>query len=549
MSLSFNPIPFDLAAGFAHWLIVMAIVLTLSGISLTLMSLAAGGITGPLQVAWHVKDGIADLLGTSPRRVLALTMLTFREAFRRKTLWVFAVFGVLFLFAGWFMSDVTADPALQVKAYVSFVLRTISWLILPVVMLLACWGLPEDIRARSLHTVVTKPVRRHEIVLGRILGFVLIGTFVLAVMGAVGYVWVIRQLPASMQSHLVARVPIYGEIRFVTREGLEKNEEGNYIRDGINVGDESMFRSFVEGNSKARAIWEFKDIHPERLAEPGKLVLESTFQAFRTHKGNMEAGLLCQLTLVNKAKDVRVPLKTFNVKEFHRNVYDVAEMNPQLTDVDGKPVNLEKDLLHDGKLQIEAACLSGGQLLGMARPDLFIRLPSRTFAASYFKSIFSIGLMMVTVIVLGVVAGCFVKGPVATLLTAFVVIVGRLSHAFMKELTSGYYRDSNFQMQGRGILDSLIRIPTHLTPGVEMGEGFVYRAIQAIDNVELSGLWAVQHLFPDLRTFDTTEYVANAFDVPWAAALLPSLAVTFGYCIPWIIVGYFSLKIRELEAK
>jgi predicted small lipoprotein YifL len=542
MSLSFDPTPFNLVFGIAQWLLVIAIVIFASGVSLTLMSLAASGVTGPLQVLGHVKEGFADLLGTSPRRVIALSMLTFREAFRRKTLWVFAVFGVLFLFAGWFMSDVTADPSLQVKAYVSFVLRTISWLILPVVMLLACWGLPEDIRLRSLHTVVTKPVRRHEVVLGRIIGFVLIGAFVLVVMGTVGYVWVVRQLPPSMQSQLTARVPIYGNISFLTREGRDATA-------GINVGDESMFRSFVEGNSKARAIWDFTGIYPERLAKPGNLVLESSFQAFRTHKGNMQDGLLCQLTLVNDEKNVRVPLKTFNVKEFHRNVYDVAEKNPTLTDVDGKQVNLEKDLLNNGKLRVEAACLSGGQLLGMARPDLFVRLPDRSFAASYFKSIFSIGLMMVTVIVLGVVAGCFVKGPVATLLTTFVVVVGRLSHGFMEELTSGYYQGSNFQMHGRGILDSLIRIPTHKTPGVEMGEGFIYRAIQAIDNVELMGLWAVQHLFPDLRTFDTTEYVANAFDVPWAASLLPSLAVTVGYCIPWIVVGYYSLKVRELEAK
>jgi hypothetical protein len=59
----------------------------------------------------------------------------------------------------------------------------------------------------------------------------------------------------------------------------------------------------------------------------------------------------------------------------------------------------------------------------------------------------------------------------------------------------------------------------------------------------------VQHLFPDFRTFDTIEYVANGFDVPWAEAMLPSIAVTLGYCVPWIVVGYFSLKLRELEAK
>src|SRR5258708_6997666 len=217
--LNFNPVPFDIAAGLAHWGVVMAAVLIIVFVTALFTSVLALGFAGPVQVVLHIVGGVQDLLGTSPRRCLALSQLTFREALRRKTLWVFAVFAVLFLFAGWFLSDVTADADLQVKNYVSFVLRTISWLILPVALLLSCWGLPEDIKARSLHTVVTKPVRRHEIVLGRVLGFAAIGGLVLGIMSAVGYVWINRQLPESMRSQLTARVPVYGDIRFVDSAG------------------------------------------------------------------------------------------------------------------------------------------------------------------------------------------------------------------------------------------------------------------------------------------------------------------------------------------
>ena len=87
-------------------------------------------------------------------------MLTFTEAVRRKALLVFVVFAALFMFAGWFLTGATARPDMQVKVYVSFVLTAIGWLLLPVALLLACWVLPEDIKARSLHTVVTKPARR-----------------------------------------------------------------------------------------------------------------------------------------------------------------------------------------------------------------------------------------------------------------------------------------------------------------------------------------------------------------------------------------------------
>lgn len=549
MSLSFNPIPFDVAGGLVHWAVVMLAVLVVSFVAALVISILVVGFAGPLEVVAHIVEGFKDLLGTSPRRCLALTQLTFREALRRKTLWVFAVFAVLFLFAGWFLSDVTADADLQVKNYVSFVLRTISWLILPVALLLACWGLPEDIKARSLHTVVTKPVRRHEIVIGRILGYSAIGGLVLAVMAGVGYVWISRQLPPSMSSQLIARVPVFGEISFIDNDGNDKDPQGNLLKEGINTGDENMFRSFIEGNKKARAIWDFSNVDVSRLDDGGRLVLESSFQSFRTYKGNIERQLMCQFTLVNLDKKLRVPLKPFEVHEFRRNVYDVLKENKSLQNDEGKTVELP-ELIQGGRLRVEAACLSSAQFLGMARPDLFIRMPDRPFAASYFKSVVNIGLMMFMVVVLGVMSGCFAKGPVATILTAFVVIVGKTAHGFLQSLVTGNIDfNPNIKMQGAGVFDSLYRIPTHMNPGVPLEDSFGARLINALDSIELNGLWAVQHMLPDFGSFDTTEYVANAFDVPWAEAMLPSLLTTVGYCLPWIIVGYFSLRLRELEAK
>ena len=77
------------------------------------------------------------------------------------------------------------------------------------------------------------------------------------------------------------------------------------------------------------------------------------------------------------------------------------------------------DVIENGTLKVEVRCLSGQQFVGMARPDLFIRLPNRPFAESYFKAVLGIGMMMVMIVVLGVVSSCVVKGPVAMLLTFF----------------------------------------------------------------------------------------------------------------------------------
>ena len=52
-----------------------------------------------------------------------------------------------------------------------------------------------------------------------------------------------------------ARVPRWGKLRFLDRQGVEKQR-------GISVGSEWTYRSFIEGNTQAAAIWTFTDITP-----------------------------------------------------------------------------------------------------------------------------------------------------------------------------------------------------------------------------------------------------------------------------------------------
>ena len=82
---------------------------------------------------------------------------------------VFVVFVLVLLFAGWFLDSSSDHPA---RLYLSFVLTATELLVLLLAVFLSAFSLPNDIKSKTIHTVVTKPVRASEIVLGRILGFV-----------------------------------------------------------------------------------------------------------------------------------------------------------------------------------------------------------------------------------------------------------------------------------------------------------------------------------------------------------------------------------------
>ena len=107
---------------------------------------------------------------------------------------VFVIFVIALLFAGWFLDRESDHPA---RLYLSFVLTATNYLVLMLAIFISAFSLPNDLKNKTIFTVVTKPVRGWEIVLGRILGFVGIGTVLLALMCVFSYFFVNRGLQHS----------------------------------------------------------------------------------------------------------------------------------------------------------------------------------------------------------------------------------------------------------------------------------------------------------------------------------------------------------------
>ncbi len=578
LELGAIPIWFIIAGGLA--LIVFLVSMLSAFVSHRGSGLDAFGVA--------LSGWLSDLVSLSPRRIGALAKLTFLEAYRRKALSVFVVFALLLMFAGWFMGNAKEITGDQVKVYISFVLRTITWLTLPVVLVLSCFGIPEDIRLRSLHTVVTKPARRLEIVLGRVIGFSLIGTVVLLVMGSVGYVWIVRQIPAGVKlvvslkngselrgtlieedsralklrqadgtavqisrddirdlsreevSLLTCRVPVYGSLTFLDRQGAPAEK-------GINTGDIWEFRSYIEGATAARARWEFPNINESALHADGHLHLENQFIAFRSYKGDMKRQLLFDYKFINPEKQ-GAPNQPLTFTTEARQISEFRGVTDKIDRKLGRDGEVIYDLIKDfvkkdGSLTVEVSCIDREQYLGMARPDLFIRKPDELFLVGYAKAILGIELLVILVVVMAVTASTFLKGPIATVLTACLLVLGgEDSHKFMDELVGGKFK-------GGGFLESIYRIVYHMNPTTDLPDNPAFVGMHLFDSGLTSFLWLCKQVIPRLQYFNMSEYLANGFDVHWGASLLPSLLVTLGYLFPCILLGYFALRIRELESK
>ncbi|WP_417851048.1 ABC-2 transporter permease [Thalassoglobus sp.] len=549
--MSIEPPSFDVAAALLNWVIAIVACSVIGLAAGFAGSLAYRGTSGP-RVFWNtLKRGFRDLTRLSPGRIGAIASLTIKEAISRKAFVIGFLFLLLFMFGGWFLSSSDAEkPALP---YITFVMTIMYFLLNLMAILISCWGLPADIKAKSMHTVVTKPVRRSEIVIGRIVGYSGVVLSVLAVTSIFGYVWIQRQVPQQAKDQLIARVPAYGSLSFLTRTGQPSET-------GTNVGDIWEYRGYIEGLSKARAIWKFDNLDTAELRKRGEIRFEQKFEAFRTYKGDIEEQTRYQITLVNPTTKLRIPIeKSYPVAE-HKQDPELAvvvipgEIEYQESyevGANAKVANLFDDLIDNGSLTVEIACIDDQQYIGCAEGDLFVRMEDRSFLSSYLKANIGLAFMLVLVVSIGTTSSCFVKGPVSTLLTGSMIIMGNVIYEFVNEAVKQQQERQDGKIIGGGMLESIYRLVTGMNQTTPLPDnlGIAKDIIEKLDETVFNILFVVRSVIPDFTFFSMNKYTANGYDVPWTGALLPSILITLGFLFPLIILGYFSLQLRELEHK
>lgn len=542
-----------------------------------------------------VVTGTSDLISISPRRVYALAKLAVQESVRRRVLIGFLVFVLLLAFAGWFLNPGQTDPA---RLYLSFVMTSTTYLVLLLALLLSAFSLPTDIQNRTIYTIVTKPVRPSEVVLGRTLGFVAIGTVLLAVMAAGSYLFVIRTLSHThelTEEDLSAIEAESGDAGPQGKHGgtsyaaghrheVELDADGNGIalaaqqhthlvtaveRDGRReyvVGPpQDQFKARVptygklsfkdrNGVPAEKGInvgneWSYRSYIEggsqasatwrfEKLKPedfPEGVQLEMTIRVFRTYKGDIDHGIGGSITLRNPRKpEVKQVLKNFVAKEFS---VDRHEIPLKLTTDEGQTIDLFADLVDGGELDIELTCLDRAQFFGMAQPDVYLLRREGTPWLNFAKGYVGIWLQMVLLTIFGVMWSTFLNGSVA-MLASLATLVGGFFAQFLTRLALN-------QELGGGTFESLIRIVKQDNMMTPLDPTISNNVAMWLDAAGRGPLWIVARLLPDFPSLSDVNYVASGFDIS-SDLLLIHLLTAAGYAVPVLIAGFLFFKVREV---
>jgi ABC-type transport system involved in multi-copper enzyme maturation permease subunit len=242
--------------------------------------------------------------------VWAIAKLSFKEAVRSQVLWIFLIFLVPFLFPVQLLFVGNTKPADEMRATTSLVTAFLSFLCLVPALLIAAFGIPNDIKNLNIFTVVSKPIERFEIVLGRFIGYTALMTLVMLALTGAGLVMVINSNASdkARAETYTARVPYRGKLEFKSLVASDRKERQEFA--GTNVGREFDYRKYITGspNSVHRAIWKFATVPAELASAPADRVpVEFTFDIFRLTKGAQNKGAMTTFQFVTHNAPLRQP--------------------------------------------------------------------------------------------------------------------------------------------------------------------------------------------------------------------------------------------------
>lgn len=522
-------------------------------------------IAGLVAIIGFVGPFFVDLFSMRYGRIFAIAKLSYKEAVRRKVVWVFLGVLILYLFpARWFFQEKPED---ELKSIIGGTTRGMNVLLISVGLLLAGFSIPNDIKNLTIHTIVTKPVQRFEIVLGRFFGYLGLVTAALVIMTAAGLVLInAGNVSEEAQAEsMKARKALYGQLEF-------RSKSSDFM--GIDVGREETYRRYIAGQSSHRAVWNYANI-PSKFGEKDFVPLEFAFDIYRTTKGEEGAGVAVSFEIFTHQWDrtkeddfIRDSQGLANLRPTDKDWNKVDELaakygryvvrNWQIFDYHTStipvPAGLFKNALEgtpkaDGmiqtpgaplrRVQVQVRCESPSQFIGTAKHDLYLLESEGNFSWNYFKGSIGLWFRLVVAIALSVACSTYLAG-VLSFLTAMFIFVGGFFLDFITELARGLN-------VGGGPLEAAARLLKNSTATVDLDPTPTVKALQLFDEVYKWGLRRVMNVIPDVDRFGMSEYVAQGFDVG-VGLLFWNFVVICAYVLPWLVAAYYLMRAREIAA-
>lgn len=439
------------------------------------------------------------------RSIWAVATNTIRQALRMKVALVFMV--LLFVLLPALGISTTGDETLKgrLQTFVSYSLSLMSFLLCLLTIIISIYSITSDIEQRQIYTVVTKPIRRFQFLLGKLLGVILLDVILLALFSAVIYgvtIYIAKspkapeiELTAARNEFLTARAALTVPMVDVTQEVRERYEElkkldrlpPDYTPDQIiaELTKQAQLAQRAAGAGEV-LVWEFDNIKP--LAE--SMFIRFKYDVFPNPPDSQVYGrwLAGDYQYIKYGEQPKTPIYDQVHKHAARTFHEIefpAEVVPE-----------------SGRLAIAFGNVPLNDATVIFPPDgLEVLYKADSFTGNFIRAAILILFRLIFLACLGVLASSFLSFPVAVL---FCLVL------FLTASFSGFVIDS---------FDYL---------SASMGAVYSYTL-----------KWAIR-LLPEFDKFNPTKFMVPARLLSWS--LLAQCAL-FMVCIKAFLVLVLGLVI------
>jgi hypothetical protein len=380
--------------------------------------------------------------------IWAVAKNTIAQAVRMK---VAVIFIVLLITLLPLMGVVTSGDGTvkgKLQTFISYGLSLTNFLLCLITMLICCYSLSADIKDKQIFTIATKPIRRYQILLGKLLGVVLLDILLLAVFGGIIYALTI-QIPAIAHADEQTIAQVNDEF-FTARAELipqAKNNVEEEIRQTYSKLEaqgelprgmsrektmEFLRAQKIAGQHAAavgqRVVWVFENVG--QLKADQKIFVKYKYDVSDTPVDRNVYGrwLIGDYRQVEYGGKMETPVYVFDRKDAVRTFQELAV-----------PSNA---VASDGYLAVVFENVPLNQTVVMFAPQEGLRVlyEAGTFEANFIRAMLVILVQLIFLAALGISISTCLSFPVGILICLIIFFVG---------LISGFILES-FDLMGAG---------------------------------------------------------------------------------------------------
>jgi ABC-type transport system involved in multi-copper enzyme maturation permease subunit len=372
--------------------------------------------------------------------IWAVAVNTIRQALRMKVAVVFIMLLLVFLPVLGFVTTGDGTIKGRLQSFVNYGFSLTSFLLCLLTIIVSVYTLTSDIEHKQIYTVLTKPIHRFQLILGKLLGVILLVMGLLVLFSAVIFVIVVyaprfldinkTELVSLDNEFFTARASLVPEEEDVTEEvqQLYKRLERTGQLPSEVPASKIARKRYIDALTKQvqigklvaevghELVWQFDDVKP---LESGKTL----FIRFRYNVPVNPADLkISGRWTVGDDRQLRygtglqTPVYTFDRRDLIRTFHEIEVP----TDAVAEDGYLAVSFLNVPQLNTTV-------VMFFEENAVELLYKASDFEFNYIKGVCLIGFRLIFLACLGVLASSFLSFPVAILLCLAIFFTGTIS--------------------------------------------------------------------------------------------------------------------------